>query len=191
MKTELSSLAPASFETEVLVVFAINKADKKDKQARPQIELLTPDNAVVEAAKKAVSGREFSGGSAETLLLHQPAGLKAARLLDRWLGEAYARRAAQGRRSRRPLCQATQHPLARAAASRCNRFSCRQHGTRCDRRRHHRRLRLGHLPLRPQGPQPRIGHAAGAGRRGGIRVQVRARGRRDHRRVAELRPRAD
>ena len=31
MKTELSSLAPASFETEMLVVFAINKADKKDK----------------------------------------------------------------------------------------------------------------------------------------------------------------
>ena len=40
MKTELSSLAPASFETEMLVVFAINKADKKDKNADPQIELL-------------------------------------------------------------------------------------------------------------------------------------------------------
>ena len=81
MKTELSSLAPASFETEMLVVFAINKADKKDKKADPQIELLTPDEAVTSAAAKAVSGREFAAGSCETLLLHQPAGLKAARLL--------------------------------------------------------------------------------------------------------------
>jgi leucyl aminopeptidase len=81
MKTELSSLAPASFETEMLVVFAINSADKKDPKAAPQIELLTPDTAVTSAAAKAVSGSEFAGGSCETLLLHQPAGLKAARLL--------------------------------------------------------------------------------------------------------------
>ncbi|HEX6496764.1 MAG TPA: M17 family peptidase N-terminal domain-containing protein, partial [Acidobacteriaceae bacterium] len=81
MKTELSSLAPASFETEMLVVFAVNKADKKDKQAAPQIELLTADPSVTAAAAKAISGREFSGGSCETLLLHQPGGLKAARLL--------------------------------------------------------------------------------------------------------------
>ena len=60
MKTELSSLAPACFETEMLVVFAINKADKKDKKADPQIELLTPDDAVTSAAAKAVSGREFA-----------------------------------------------------------------------------------------------------------------------------------
>lgn len=81
MKTELSSLAPASFETEMLAIFAINRADKKDKKADPQIELLTPDTAVIEAAKQAVSGREFSAGSCETLLLHRPAGLKVARLL--------------------------------------------------------------------------------------------------------------
>jgi leucyl aminopeptidase len=81
MKTQLSSLAPASFETEMLVVFAINKADKKDKKADPQIELLTSDAAITSAAAKAVGGREFAGGSCETLLLHQPAGLKAARLL--------------------------------------------------------------------------------------------------------------
>ena len=81
MKTELSSLAPASFETEMLVVFAMNKADKKDKQAPPQIELLTPDAAVSSAASKALNRPEFAGGSGETLLLHQPAGLKAARLL--------------------------------------------------------------------------------------------------------------
>src|ERR1700759_1930825 len=81
MKTELSSLAPASFETEMLVVFAINKADKKDKNADPQIALLTPDEAITAAAAKAVSGRECAAGSGETLLLHQPGGLKAARLL--------------------------------------------------------------------------------------------------------------
>ena len=49
MKTDLSSLAPASFETEMLVVFAINKADKKDKKADPQIELLTPDAQITSA----------------------------------------------------------------------------------------------------------------------------------------------
>jgi leucyl aminopeptidase len=81
MKTELSSLAPASFETEMLVVFAVNKADKKDRKAEPQIELLALDTEVTSAAAKAVSGREFAGGSCETLLLHQPSGLKAARLL--------------------------------------------------------------------------------------------------------------
>jgi leucyl aminopeptidase len=62
-------------------VFAINKADKKDKQAAPQIELLTADAAITSAAEKAISGREFAGGSCETLLLHQPEGLEAARLL--------------------------------------------------------------------------------------------------------------
>src|ERR1700761_9511391 len=81
MKTELTSLAPASLETEMLVVFAINKADKKDKNADPQIELLTPDEAVTSAAAKAVSRREFAAGSGETLLLHQPGGLKSPRLL--------------------------------------------------------------------------------------------------------------
>ncbi len=81
MKTELSSLAPASFETEMLVAFAINKADKKDKTADPKLELLTSDPAVMDAPGKAVSGHEFSGGSCETLLLHRPEGLKAARLL--------------------------------------------------------------------------------------------------------------
>jgi leucyl aminopeptidase len=84
MKTELLSLAPASIDTEMLVAFAVNKADKKDKsdpQRPPQIELLVSDPEVTAAAARAVSGREFAGGSCETLLLHQPAGLKAARLL--------------------------------------------------------------------------------------------------------------
>ncbi len=81
MKTELSSVAPAAVETEMLVAFALNRADKKDKQAPPQIELLTNEAPVTAAASQAVSGREFSAGSGETLLLHQPAGLKAARLL--------------------------------------------------------------------------------------------------------------
>ncbi len=191
MKTELSSLAPASFETEMLVVFAINKADKKDKQADPQIELLTPDGAVTSAAAKAVSGREFAAGSCETLLLHQPAGLKAARLLDRRSFPAEASdRAAQGGRHCSAFRQAARHPVARTLASGRNRFSCHQHGSRRGRRRHHRRLRFGHLPLRPQGPQHGHGHAAGSRRRSGTRIQVRAERGRHHRGVAELCPRA-
>ena len=76
MKTELSSLAPASFETEMLVVFAMNKADKKDKKAEPhpsRSSCSLRTRQVTSAAAKAVSGREFAGGSCETLLLHQPA----------------------------------------------------------------------------------------------------------------------
>ena len=81
MQTELSSPVPAAAETELLVVFAINKADKKDKLAEPRVELLSTDATVASAAASALQGGEFSAGSAETLLLHQPTGLKAARLL--------------------------------------------------------------------------------------------------------------
>jgi leucyl aminopeptidase len=81
MKTELSSHSPASVEAELLVAFAINKADKKDKQAEPAVELLTADSTLTSAAAAALKGGEFAAASGETLLLHQPAGLKAARLL--------------------------------------------------------------------------------------------------------------
>ncbi len=85
MHTELSSQAPAAHETELLVVFAVNQAEKKDKQAKsevaPVVELLTSDQAITSAAAAALEGGEFSAGSAETLLLHRPDGLKAGRLL--------------------------------------------------------------------------------------------------------------
>jgi leucyl aminopeptidase len=81
MNTELSSHAPASVQSELLVAFAVNQADKKDKQAEPQVELLTADGALRSAVADAFKGGEFAAGSGETLLLHQPAGLRAARLL--------------------------------------------------------------------------------------------------------------
>ncbi len=97
MHTELSSHAPAAVETELLVVFAISQADKKadkpvgkrsdmkdqrgETELAPHIDLLTEDSALTSAAATALKGGEFAAASGETLLLHQPAGLKAARLL--------------------------------------------------------------------------------------------------------------
>ena len=81
METTLLKQAAATVETELLIVFALNKADKKDTKARPVIHLLHAGEAVSKAAGVALGGEEFAAGSCETLLLHQPEGLKAERLL--------------------------------------------------------------------------------------------------------------
>ncbi len=88
MKTELRFGNSGSQEAELLVGFAVNKADKKDPQAEAQVTLLTNDAAVSKAASTVLGGREFSAGSCETLLLHQPEGLKSKRLLLVGLGKA-------------------------------------------------------------------------------------------------------
>ena len=106
------------------------------------------------SAAKAVSGREFAAGSCETVLLHEPGGLKAERLLIVGLGKltpAEVRKAAGAAvRFAKPR---------RSARSRCcfprQRSQCRQHGSRRGRRRHHRRLRSGYLSFRPQRPEHR------------------------------------
>ena len=88
METTSLEQAAAAVETELLVVFALNKADKKDTNARPIIHLLHAGEAPTEAAGAALSGDEFAAGSCETLLLHHPAGLKADRLLVVGVGKA-------------------------------------------------------------------------------------------------------
>ncbi len=100
MKTQLSSLAPASIETELLVVFAIDKADKKDKNADPQLALLTPDEAVTTAAAEG-GERRICRGKRETVLLHHPGGLKGGSLADRRPGQAHHRRSCATRLARR------------------------------------------------------------------------------------------
>ena len=90
MKTNLVQTNPAVLETELLVVFAINKADKKSAQAEPLVELLHASESIKQAAKTALAGGEFSAGSCETLLLHQPAGIAAKRLLVVGLSKASA-----------------------------------------------------------------------------------------------------
>ncbi len=81
MKTTLLQKNAAAAETELLTLFAVNTADKKDAKATPVIELLHSDADVKHAVSAALAGGEFAGGSCETLLLHQPAGLKAKRVL--------------------------------------------------------------------------------------------------------------
>ena len=81
MKIELIHKSPAAFTTELLVVFAMNKADTKDSKATPVIELLHSDNAISAALAPALAGGEFTGGANELLLIHAPTGVSAKRLL--------------------------------------------------------------------------------------------------------------
>ncbi|HVW78631.1 MAG TPA: leucyl aminopeptidase [Alloacidobacterium sp.] len=98
MKTSLQTGNAAAIETELLVVFATDKATGKD--AKPEISLLTDEEALQKAAAVVLTSGEFAGGSNETLLLHAPAGLKAQRLLIVGLGKA---------------AKATPHDLRKAA----------------------------------------------------------------------------
>ncbi len=71
-------------ETGLLAVFAADAA--KDKDAKPQIQMLTQDDAALKAAQAVLESGEFKAEPNETLLLHGPAGLKAKRLLLVGLG---------------------------------------------------------------------------------------------------------
>ena len=81
METKLIQASPAAHSTEMLVVFAVNKADKKNPEAKAVIELLHTDAALKAATAKAFDSGEFTATSCETLLLHNPEGLAAKRLL--------------------------------------------------------------------------------------------------------------
>jgi leucyl aminopeptidase len=87
MRTELSFTPLAQVETPLLAVTAIDTQTAKGADAKPQPELLTSDAAVRAAAASVLAGGEFKAGANETLLIHSPAGLKAARLLIVGLGK--------------------------------------------------------------------------------------------------------
>jgi len=95
MNTNLSSTAPSAIETDCLVVVVLDQADKDqaEKASRDGKEKSTPaisssDAAVLAATKDVVASGEVTGKSFETTLLHQPAGLKAKRLLLLGAGKA-------------------------------------------------------------------------------------------------------
>jgi leucyl aminopeptidase len=88
MKTELHFTPAASAETELLAVFAADSSSSKDKDAKPEVSLLTSDEAIRKAAGYVLSTGEFKAEPNETLLLHAPEGLAAARLLIVGLGKA-------------------------------------------------------------------------------------------------------
>ncbi|HZD47231.1 MAG TPA: M17 family peptidase N-terminal domain-containing protein, partial [Silvibacterium sp.] len=88
MKTELLFTPAASTSSELLAVFALDNSTSKDKDAKPEIALLTSDDAIRRAAAYVLSTGEFKAEANETLLLHAPEGLAAARLLIVGLGKA-------------------------------------------------------------------------------------------------------
>ncbi|HEY4934554.1 MAG TPA: leucyl aminopeptidase [Terriglobales bacterium] len=83
MKITLSSSTPSQFETECLVVAAVDVSEKSangDKE-KPKPQILSDDPAVLAAVADLVASGEVTGKTLEVTLLHKPAGLKAKRLL--------------------------------------------------------------------------------------------------------------
>ena len=88
MKTELLFTPAATTKTELLAVFAADNSTSKEKDAKPEVTLLTSDEAIQRAASYVLSTGEFKAESNETLLLHAPEGLAATRLLIIGIGKA-------------------------------------------------------------------------------------------------------
>src|ERR1035438_691077 len=87
MKTQLTFAPLSQIETELLAVLAADTQTGKDHDAKPQPVLLTADSAVQAAAAALLASGEFKAGANETILLHNPAGLAAKRLLLVGLGK--------------------------------------------------------------------------------------------------------
>jgi leucyl aminopeptidase len=86
MKTTLSFAAPAETETECLVAVVLDRSEKgtsgkNGADAKPKVSLEGADGAVNHAAAELIAGGEVSGKSFESTMLHNPAKLKAKRLL--------------------------------------------------------------------------------------------------------------
>ena len=77
MKTTLSFSAPAAIETEALVVVVLDGGDKD----KPQVGVDSSDAAIKEAAAEVFASGEAVGKLLEITLLHNPAKLKAKKLL--------------------------------------------------------------------------------------------------------------
>jgi len=88
MKTELHYTPAASAQTELLAVFAVDNSTSKEKDAKPEVTLLSVEEAIKEAAGYVLSTGEFKAEANEILLLHAPEGLAATRLLIIGLGKA-------------------------------------------------------------------------------------------------------
>ena len=77
MKTNLILTPPAQLETECLVVVVLDRGEKD----KPNVSVETSDAAIQKAAADVIASGEVTGKNFETTLLHNPAGLKAKRLL--------------------------------------------------------------------------------------------------------------
>ena len=85
MQTKLISAKLDRVSSGLLVIFALDTADKK--QTKPVIKLLHSGTPLTKATSAILSSGEFASGSCETALLHAPAGFKAERILLVGLGK--------------------------------------------------------------------------------------------------------
>jgi leucyl aminopeptidase len=81
MKTILSSTAPAQIETECLVAVVLDQSTGHNTKDKSEAAVQSADNAIRQAAAVVLASGEATGKSLEATLLHQPANLKAKRLL--------------------------------------------------------------------------------------------------------------
>src|ERR1700728_4626487 len=85
MKTTISLITPAEFETESLVAVVLDHAEPasnvKEKDKKLQLKVASADPAVQSVAADLLASGEVAGKVFETNLLHKPASLKAKRLL--------------------------------------------------------------------------------------------------------------
>jgi leucyl aminopeptidase len=86
MKTKLVSAKLDRVASQLLVIFALDAAEKK-QPAKPAIKLLTANGSVAKATASVLSSGEFAAGSCDTVLLHAPSGVKAERILLVGLGK--------------------------------------------------------------------------------------------------------
>lgn len=84
MDTRLIAANPAEFETECLIVFALDQGTNK----KPEPALASKYPGVEAAISELVASGEISGKANEAILLHGPRGLKAKRLLVAGCGKA-------------------------------------------------------------------------------------------------------
>lgn len=85
MHTKFISAKLDRVSSGLLVIFALDTAEKK--QNKPAIKLLTQGGPLAKATAAILSSGEFAAGSCDTVLLHQPSGFKAERLLLVGLGK--------------------------------------------------------------------------------------------------------
>ena len=85
MKIVLSTISPATIETECLAVAVLDHAESKSQgngqPEKPAPKVASPDSAISAAAAELIASGELTGKSCEMVLLHSPRGLKAKRLL--------------------------------------------------------------------------------------------------------------
>jgi leucyl aminopeptidase len=86
MESRLLFQDASAFETPMLAVFAADLTTGKSDAAKPR--LLTSVPAIFSAAQQLLDSGEFKAALGETVLLHDPTGLKATRLLIVGVGKA-------------------------------------------------------------------------------------------------------